>query len=143
MAFTSRRASKSAAEVGLIQGHRSGLEDAIAGQLASHGIVDVYETLKIEYVKPQHTSKYTPDFPLPNGVIVESKGRFMTEDRQKHLLVKSQHPKLDIRFVFSNPNQRISKTSATTYAMWCEKHGFQYASKRIPEAWIKEKPKSK
>jgi Phage endonuclease I len=124
---------------GLKHGFRSGLEEAVAEQLREAGVNSKYESLVIEYVKPQRTSKYTPDFPLPNGIIVETKGRFMTEDRQKHLLVKAQHPDLDIRFVFSNPNQRISKTSATTYAMWATKHGFKFAAKLIPAAWVKEK----
>ena len=138
MAGFPRRAPKSAREVGLVHGFRSGLEDAVAAQLAAAGIKSDYESIRIEYVKPERKAKYTPDFPLPNGIIVETKGRFMTDDRQKHLLIKNQHPKLDIRFVFSNPNQRISKTSTTTYAMWCDKHGFIYAAKRIPEAWLKE-----
>lgn len=133
--------TQSAEEVGLAQGFRSGLEDQIAQQLKDAGIPCAYESLTLEYLKPERKAKYTPDFPLPNGVIVETKGRFMTDDRQKHLLVKKQHPERDIRFVFSNPNQRISKTSATTYAMWCEKHGFQYAAKRIPAAWLKEPQK--
>jgi hypothetical protein len=25
--------------------------------------------------------------------------------------------------------------------MWCDKHGFAYAAKRVPEAWLKEKSK--
>jgi hypothetical protein len=124
-----------------VHGFRSGLEDKVAEQLRGEGIDPRYESLTIEYVKPERKAKYTPDFPLPNGIIVETKGRFITEDRQKHLLVKAQHPHLDIRFVFSNPNTRISKTSATTYAMWCEKYGFLYAAKLIPLSWIKEKPR--
>ncbi|MBZ5882545.1 endonuclease I, partial [Escherichia coli] len=60
------------------------------------------------------------------------------EDRQKHLLINAQHPELDIRFVFSNPKARISKTSQTTYADWCERHGFKYAAKVIPQEWIDE-----
>lgn len=114
------------------------LEDAVAAQLREAGIPVRYETEKIEYVKPSRKAKYTPDFVLPNGIIIETKGRFITEDRHKHLMIRDQHPDLDIRFVFSNPNSRISKTSPTTYAMWCEKHGFKYAAKRIPEDWIKE-----
>ncbi len=98
-----------------------------------------YETKKIAYVTPEKPHKYTADFDLPNGIIVETKGRFVTADRQKHLLIKAQHPLLDIRFVFSNSRARISKTSATTYAAWCEKHGFTFADKRVPEAWLKEK----
>lgn len=65
----------------------------------------------------------------------------MTQDRLKHLEIKAQHPALDIRFVFSNSNQKISKTSKTTYAAWCEKHGFMYADKSIPESWLKESKK--
>jgi hypothetical protein len=139
MPWPVRRSSKTSRAVGLVQGFRSGLEDKVAEQLRGEGIDPRYESLTIEYVKPERKAKYTPDFPLPNGIIVETKGRFATEDRQKHLLVKAQHPHLDIRFVFSNPNQRISKTSATTYAMWCEKHGFLYAAKLIPLSWIKER----
>lgn len=124
---------------GLKHGYRSGLEEAVAAQLKEAGVKAEYEQFQIEYVKPQRTSKYTPDWRLPNGIIVETKGRFMTDDRQKHILVKKQWPDLDIRFVFSNSRQRISKTSTTTYGMWAEKHGFKYADKLIPLAWLKER----
>lgn len=70
-------------------------------------------------------------------LIIETKGRFVTADRQKHLLIKKQHPDLDIRFLFQNSRARISKTSKTTYADWCRKHGFIYADKVIPEEWLK------
>jgi len=99
-----------------------------------------YEELVIPYVKPEKPAKYTPDFVLPNGIIIESKGRFLTEDRQKHLLVKKQHPELDIRFVFSNSRTKISKRSATTYADWAIKNGFLFSDKSIPAEWINEHP---
>lgn len=70
-------------------------------------------------------------------LIIETKGRFVTADRLKHIEIKKQRPDLDIRFVFSNSRQRISKTSRTTYASWCEKHGFLYADKEIPASWLK------
>lgn len=82
---------------------------------------------------------YTPDFVLANGIIVETKGRFITSDRQKHLMIKEQHPDLDIRFVFSNPNSKLYKGSKTTYADWCDKHGFKWAKEEIPLEWIKER----
>lgn len=137
------RTSKSTSQVGLKHGFRSGLEELVAQQLEQHGVTVVYEDKdsKVTYVEPEKTRKYTPDFILPNGIIIETKGRFVTADRQKHLLIKAQHPELDIRFVFSNSRSRISKLSATTYAMWCEKNGFKYADKLIPEAWLKEKRK--
>ncbi len=133
--------TKSSKRVGLVHGFRSGLEEQVASQLATAGLDVKYESTKIEYEKPARKAKYTPDFPLPNGIIVETKGRFLTDDRQKHLLIKQQHPHLDIRFVFSNSRSRISKQSQTTYAMWCEKHGFKYADKLIPTAWLKERSK--
>jgi hypothetical protein len=119
-------------------GYRSGLEERVAAELQTAGIDVRYEEDLIRFIKPARKSRYTPDFVLPNGIIIETKGRFVTADRQKHILIKQQHPDLDIRFVFSNPNTRISKTSATTYAMWCDKHGFDYAKGSIPEAWLEE-----
>ena len=84
--------------------------------------------------------KYTPDWVLPNGIIVESKGRFVTEDRTKHRLIREQYPHLDIRFVFSNANTKIGKKSATTYGLWCQRLGIPYATRSIPQAWIDELP---
>lgn len=126
-------------QVGLKYGFRSGLEEAIAQDLTLKGVGFTFEELTIPYVKPEKPSRYTPDFVLTNGIIIESKGRFLTEDRQKHLLIQKQHPDLDIRFVFSNSRTKISKRSKTTYADWCIKHGFLYADKEIPDAWLKEK----
>lgn len=125
-------------EVGLVHGFRSGLEEAVAGQLEEAGVDVEYEKYTLEYLKPARASRYTPDFPLPNAIIVETKGRFVTADRQKHRLIQEQHPNLDIRFVFSNPNSRISKTSKTTYAMWCDRYGFKWAKKWIPKEWLEE-----
>ena len=121
--------------------YRSGLEDLVSEQLTLNKIKFLYEKVVIPYTKPARKTRYTPDFVLPhNGIIVETKGRFVTADRQKMIQVKEQHPDLDIRLVFSNPNQKISKKSSTTYAMWCDKQGFPYAKQLIPEAWLKEKP---
>ena len=82
---------------------------------------------------------YRPDFLLlQNGILIESKGYFLAEDRTKHLLVKEQHPNLDIRFVFARAKNPISPGSRTTYAAWCDKHGFRWANENIPEEWINE-----
>lgn len=123
------------------EGYRSGLEDIVAKQLNTLRMDYDYEPKegRIEYTKPEKPSKYTPDFVFKRcPIIIETKGRFVTADRQKHLLIKAQHPEFDIRFVFSNSRSRISKLSSTTYGMWCEKHGFKYADKLVPDAWIKE-----
>jgi hypothetical protein len=90
----------------------------------------------VAYIIPASEHTYNPDFKLPNGIIIETKGRFVIADRKKHLLVKQQHPELDIRFVFTNSKNKINKKSKTTYADWCEKNGFKYADKEIPEEWF-------
>jgi Phage endonuclease I len=128
-----RRSRKQAA---LANGYRSGLEEDIDKGLQQKNIDGEYEKHKIKYTKPATEHVYTPDFKLPNGIYVETKGRFVTEDRKKHVLIKSQHPELDIRFVFQNSKNKIRKGSKTTYADWCEKHGFIYADKTIPNSWL-------
>ena len=122
--------------------HRSGLEDKIAEQIKASGMQEVYEKSYLPYVIPASNHKYTPDFILANGIIIEAKGVFERTDRQKHLKIKEQYPNLDIRFVFQNPHNKITKGSKTTYADWCIKNGYQYATKLIPALWFKEKKKS-
>ncbi len=121
---------------GIKHGYRSGLEEEVAKQFHQRNLPDNYERDTIEWISDPH--KYHPDFCLKEGVYVETKGRFLPEDRKKHLKVKAQHPHLEVRFVFSNPNARLSKTSRTTYAQWCDKHGFRWAAKRIPEEWFQQ-----
>ena len=116
--------------------YRSGFESKLAHQLKRSGVDFEYETLSIEY---QRLSTYTPDFILPNGIIIEAKGVWTVEDRAKHLLVREQHPHLDIRLVFMRASNKINKKSKTTYAMWCEKKGIKYADKVIPKSWLSQK----
>ena len=122
---------------GLKHGYRSGLEDKVSKQLKESGVSFEYETLKIQY-EVNETRRYTPDFILPSGIIIERKGRFVAADRKKHLLIQQQHSELDIRFVFSNSRAKLSKGAKSTYAEWCEKHGFLYADKEIPKEWLHE-----
>ena len=140
--WTSKRRSNRAAGKAprMANGYRSGLEAKIAKDLEERGVAYEYETFKVEYKVPERDAKYTPDFRLPNGIIVEGKGMFDTEDRHKHLLIQKQHPELDIRFVFSRSSAPIYKGSPTSLAAWCKKNGFLYADKLIPQEWIEEKP---
>jgi len=128
------------AHIKKVNGKRSGLETAVAADLSGKGEVFLEERhiAAIEY-RNMKVKKYHPDFQLPNGIIIETKGWFKTQDRTKHLCLNYQHPELDIRFVFSNPNAKIGKKSNTTYAMWCEKNGFKYAKGLVPEAWLHER----
>jgi hypothetical protein len=130
--------------------YRSGLEERTAEHLKDLGVSFEFETLRIPYTVPASEHQYTPDFIVTTKsgktIIVETKGIWDAADRNKHLLIRQQHPELDIRFVFTRSNSRISKTSQTTYADICEGKWrgkfkgvtWKYADKRIPESWLEE-----
>lgn len=130
--------------------YRSGLESKIAEQLEAEGIPFDYEKLKLKYTIPEKEHTYTPDFGV-GTIIIESKGAFgygpnsrfvggdPVKERNKLLLIKAQHPEIDLRIVFQRAATKIRKGSPTSYAMWAEANGFLWADKGlIPEAWIKE-----
>jgi len=133
------RKKSNARAIAIKHGYRSGFEHKVSEQLTESKIKFGYEVTQIQYVKPQTNHKYTVDFTLPNGILIETKGRWVLEDRKKHLLIKDQHPQLDIRLVFQNPNGKIRKGSKTTYADFCTKHNILWAEKEVPMAWIGEK----
>jgi len=106
-------------------GYRSGLEHKISMALDTIKYKYEYESIKIEWEDLAYRT-YTLDFILKNGIIIETKGRFLTGDRRKHLAIKKQHPKLDIRFVFTNSKAKLSKGAKSSYAEWCIRYGFRY-----------------
>lgn len=133
-----KKVTKKSGWVAKKNGFKSGLEDTVSQQIDSKGIKVEYETEEVKYTIPASLHTYHPDFKLPNGIRIETKGRFVLADRKKHLLVKEQNPTLDIRFVFTNSKNKINKKSKTTYADWCDKNGFKYADKVIPDEWFSE-----
>jgi hypothetical protein len=137
-----RKRFKSSKQASLVLGYRSGLEESISEQLKMMEISFQYETEKISYEQPAKKRSYKPDFVLikkdGSKLFVETKGRLMAADRKKHEWIAQQHPELDIRFVFSNSNNRIAKGSRTTYADWCIKNNFKFADKEIPKSWLHE-----
>lgn len=130
--------------------YRSGLEDRVVDQLVSLNADYRYEVTKIVYTVPAKNHLYTPDFTINTKsgkvIYVETKGIWDYEDRYKHLLIRQQHPELDIRFVFSNSKAKIRKNSKTTYADICNGEGrapfknvkWQFADKLIPTEWLEE-----
>ena len=120
----------------LSHGFRSRFELEFAQYLAKNKIKYEYEKDKFRYIVP--IKSYTPDFYLKDyGFYLELKGNLDVTDRVKHLLVKEQNPSLDVRFIFPNSKKKIYKGSKTTYATWCDRHGFLYANNRIPSIWLK------
>ena len=114
---------------------RSKLEERVADLLFNLGVQYQYESIKVPYVIEHN---YTPDFCLPNGIWLETKGYWDSKDRKKILEVVKQNPDIDLRMVFQAPYNTISKKSKTTYAAWCERHGILWASyATIPIEWLR------
>ena len=115
--------------------YRSKFEVKVAADLGKRKVDFQYEKVSFDYVPK--IRNYTPDFYLPESKIyIETKGRLTTNDRVKHLLIKDQYPDLDIRFVFVNADNKISRTSKTTYANWCDRHKFLWAESLVPMEWL-------
>jgi hypothetical protein len=132
--------------------YRSKLEEKVADQLTAEGIPFSFESEWVPYDVPARRSKYLPDF-IPTKqsgdrrILIEAKGRFGghlsdsngAKERQKLILIKEQHPELDIRIVFQDARKPIYKGSKTTYAKWAADHGFTWADRGVvPAAWINE-----
>lgn len=115
---------------------RSGFEFDVASQLINAGIEVRYEDTVLRYTVPERVCRYTPDFVLPNGIFIEAKGRWDSQDRLKHKLLRTQSPELDIRIVFQNARLPIRKGSPTTYGDYCTKIGIKWAQKTIPPEWL-------
>lgn len=133
--------------VGMKYGFRSGLEKKLEETLTKLNIPFKYEEQKIEYIQPEQKRTYTPDFIVPKKdgslMYIETKGRWVTEDRKKMEMIFEQYPYLDIRFVFGNSNGKIRKGSKTTYSNICDKHGWKWSDKSIPIEWLEEIDTSK
>ncbi|WP_373088740.1 hypothetical protein [Zhongshania sp.] len=125
-------------------------EVGIAEDLREKGIEFDYEAKTFKYTvqvphthctecgaKPaSKTAKYTPDFFLPNGIIVEAKGRWTSSDRKKMAAMAEQYPELDIRMLFKSDNW-LTKAHRDSYSTWCEKRGIPYhVGDVIPEEWL-------
>jgi len=122
---------------------KSGLEELVYKYLQKNNLKFEYETLKINYFQPEQKKTYTPDFPIQDCFIIETKGLFNSADRKKMKTIKAQNPDLDIRFIFSNSKTKIGKKSLTTYGKWCEMFGFPYhciqsTKETFPKLWLEE-----
>jgi predicted nuclease of restriction endonuclease-like RecB superfamily len=125
-----------------VVGMRSMGEVRFAADLNRRRIGYEYEPDRFDYTPPK--KNYTPDFRMKrkkkNGeyMYIEFKGHFTGAMRSKMLLVKKEHPDLDVRLIFMTPKHKLNKRSKTTYAMWAEQHGFPWAEMTMPNEWRKE-----
>lgn len=100
-----------------------------------------YEVTKIPYTVPASDHKYTVDWTLTNNILIETKGYLSDhQERTKYVLIKQQHPDLDLRFVFDSPNKLCGGTKYT-HASWATKYNFMWCGVKdidIIQSWIKE-----
>lgn len=117
--------------------YKSKLEVKFPAELAKVKNVEItYETVRLPYTLKRY---YLPDFvcrTATGGVFfIEVKGYFRGTDRVKLKAVREAHPEADVRLLFA-ANNKISSKSTMRYSDWCEKNGFTYAIKTIPDSWF-------
>jgi hypothetical protein len=133
--------------------YRSKLEEKVAEQLEADGVEFHHEGKWVPYIVPERQAKYLPDFHFDEcPIIIEAKGRFgggnpkfkqpatdSAKERQKLILLKEQHPELDIRIVFQRASTPIYPKSPTSHGKWATDHGFKWSDKGVvPQDWLDE-----
>lgn len=135
--FHRKKISKDAA--GLKHGYRSGLERKMQQELESYNLVHNFEGRVFEYTIPETKHKYTPDFPVSPHIVIETKGRWVVEDRMKMLYLIEQYPDISFRMVFQKASQKIKKGSKTSYGDWCDKHNIMWCEGvQLPKEWLED-----
>lgn len=86
----------------------------------------------------ERTTSYTPDFKLPNGTYIESKGIFTGGNRRNLLAFRAAHPDVKVRLLFQADNT-FNKKSTTRYSDWAKKAGFEFCIgiNNIDPRWTK------
>jgi hypothetical protein len=101
-------------------------------QLRDSGVEWEYEGERLEYTT---SHIYIPDFRI-GDMILEFKGYFDAAARRKMLNVRRCYPELDIRFVFQNAANKISR-KGLTYGGWATRNGFPWCNGNINKEWLK------
>lgn len=130
---------------------RSNLEHRLATQLYDMGVEFGYEQEKWDYTLPVHRGlcdsclgervmsrrRYTPDFFLPNGIVIEAKGKCTSETRTQLTNIKRCNPDKDLRVVFMADNW-LTSAHKKRYTDWAISAGFKCAVGSIPKEWLQE-----
>lgn len=140
-----KKGRRSSREIARMVGMRSMGEVRFTADTMEDGNIPYeYEPDTFEYFV-RETRNYTPDFKYkkhktrhrrPRYFYVEFKGVLTKDDRKKAKLFREQHPDVEFYFVFQKPKNKIYRGSKTTYAKWCDQHGFKWSDK-LEEGWFK------
>jgi hypothetical protein len=144
--------------------YKSKYEKTVAKWLEDNNVPFDYEGKTLPYEAPMRgscpncgctgvtrTRHYVPDFWVyPNGklnpvgaFVLETKGRFTSEDRTKMKAIVEQYPGVKVRMLFMRDN-KLNKKSAVYYSHWAKKFGIEHSvGTFLPESWIKKTKKGK
>lgn len=115
---------------------KSKLEEKVWAVLKKAYPAVKYEPTKYKYVQPEQERTYTPDFKTGRrNLYIEAKGKLDLETRKKMVWFKQCNPNITIIFLFQNPDNKLTKRSKTTYAMWAEAQGFLWLDFR--KDWLR------
>ena len=106
---------------------KSKLEEKVWSVLKKHYPLVKYESSKYKFVQPAIIRTYIPDFKTgKTSIYLEAKGKLDLDTRKKMIWFRDSNPTIRIIFLFQNPDNKITKRSKTTYAMWAIDNGFEW-----------------
>jgi hypothetical protein len=106
---------------------KSKLEEKVWAVLKKEFSAVKYEPQRFKFIQPEVERTYIPDFKTGrSNIFIEAKGKLDLETRKKMVWFKDSNPTIRIIFLFMNPDNKITKRSKTTYAMWATDNGFEW-----------------
>jgi hypothetical protein len=106
---------------------KSKLEEKVWAVLKKNFPSVKYEPNKFKFIQPEIERTYIPDFKTGrSNIFLEAKGKLDLETRKKMVWFRDSNPTIRIIFLFMNPDNKITKRSKTTYAMWATDNGFEW-----------------
>jgi hypothetical protein len=122
-------------KIGSMPTFKSKLEEKVWASLKREFPTVKYEPQKFKFIQPEIERTYIPDFKTGrSNVFIEAKGKLDLETRKKMVWFRDSNPTVRIIFLFMNPDNKITKRSKTTYAMWATDNGFEWLDFR--KDWI-------
>jgi hypothetical protein len=113
--------------IGLMPSFKSKLEEKVWSVLKKEFPTVKYEPQRFKFIQPEVERTYIPDFKTGrNNIFIEAKGKLDLETRKKMVWFRDSNPTIRIIFLFMNPDNKITKRSKTTYAMWATDNGFEW-----------------
>jgi hypothetical protein len=113
--------------IGLVPSFKSKLEEKVWAVLKKEFSTVKYEPQRFKFIQPEVERTYIPDFKTGrSNVFIEAKGKLDLETRKKMVWFRDSNPTIRIIFLFMNPDNKITKRSKTTYAMWATDNGFEW-----------------